>query len=43
MLDVMYDLPSLQGVKKCIVNKETVENKEPPTLIYAEPKKEASA
>ena len=22
MLEVMYDLPSLQGVKKCIVNKE---------------------
>ena len=25
MLDVMYDLPSLQGVKKCVVNKETLE------------------
>jgi len=22
MLDVMYDLPSLQGVKKCVINKE---------------------
>ena len=34
MLDVMYDLPSLAGVKKCIVNKEVIEKKEPPTLIY---------
>jgi ATP-dependent Clp protease ATP-binding subunit ClpX len=43
MLDVMYDLPSLQGVKKCIVNKETVDKKDPPTLIYAETKKEMPA
>jgi ATP-dependent Clp protease ATP-binding subunit ClpX len=38
MLDVMYDLPSMTGVKKCVVNKEVVEKKEPPTLIYARPK-----
>jgi ATP-dependent Clp protease ATP-binding subunit ClpX len=37
MLDVMYDLPSMTGVKKCIVNKEVVEQKEQPTLIYADP------
>jgi len=36
MLDVMYDLPSLQSVKKCIINKEVIEKKEAPTLIYAE-------
>ncbi len=36
MLDVMYDLPSLHGVKKCIVNKEVIDKKEPPTLIYSE-------
>jgi ATP-dependent Clp protease ATP-binding subunit ClpX len=43
MLDVMYDLPSLQGVKKCVVNKEVVEKKEQPTLIYAERPKDQSA
>ncbi|MGA2395345.1 MAG: ATP-dependent Clp protease ATP-binding subunit ClpX, partial [Candidatus Lustribacter sp.] len=43
MLDVMYDLPSLQGVKKCVVNKEVVDKKEQPTLIYADRPKDQSA
>ncbi|HEV3088606.1 MAG TPA: ATP-dependent Clp protease ATP-binding subunit ClpX [Candidatus Elarobacter sp.] len=43
MLDVMYDLPSLQGVKKCVVNKEVVEKREAPTLIFAERPKDQSA
>ncbi|PWI58858.1 ATP-dependent protease ATP-binding subunit ClpX [Sulfoacidibacillus thermotolerans] len=33
MLDVMYDLPSRTDVKKCIVTKETVVNREEPMLI----------
>ena len=40
MLEVMYDLPSLQGVKKCIVNKDVIEKKEAPTSIYHEQKKD---
>src|ERR1700689_1199267 len=43
MLDVMYDLPSLQGVKKCVVNREVVEKKEDPTLIYADKPKDVPA
>jgi ATP-dependent Clp protease ATP-binding subunit ClpX len=43
MLDVMYDLPSLTGVKKCVVNKEVVEKKEQPALIFAERPKDQSA
>jgi ATP-dependent Clp protease ATP-binding subunit ClpX len=43
MLDVMYDLPSLTGVKKCVINKEVVEKKEQPTLIFAERPKDQSA
>ena len=43
MLEVMYDLPSLQGVKKCIVNKDVIEKKEAPTLIYQEQKKDMPA
>jgi ATP-dependent Clp protease ATP-binding subunit ClpX len=43
MLDVMYDLPSLQGVKKCIINKDVIEKKEAPTLIYQEQKKDMPA
>jgi len=43
MLDVMYDLPSLQGVKKCVINKEVIEKKEEPTLIYADRPKDLPA
>ena len=43
MLEVMYDLPSLQGVKKCIVNKDVIEKNEAPTLIYQEQKKDMPA
>jgi len=43
MLDVMYDLPSMQGVKKCVVNKEVVEKREAPALIFADRPKDQSA
>ncbi len=43
MLDIMYDLPSLQGVKKCVINKEVVEKKEQPTLVYADRPKDQTA
>jgi ATP-dependent Clp protease ATP-binding subunit ClpX len=36
MLDVMYDLPSLQGVKKCVINKEVIDKNQEPKLIYAD-------
>ena len=32
MLDVMYDLPSLEEVKECVITKESVQGKEQPTL-----------
>jgi len=34
MLDVMYDLPSLAGLKECIVTKEVIGNRERPILIH---------
>ncbi len=34
MLEVMYDLPSRQDVKKCIITKDTVLNNSEPVLIY---------
>ncbi|MBV8150011.1 MAG: ATP-dependent Clp protease ATP-binding subunit ClpX, partial [Candidatus Eremiobacteraeota bacterium] len=43
MLDVMYDLPSLQGVKKCVITKDVIERREQPTLVYAERAKDQSA
>lgn len=33
MLDVMYEIPSLTGVKECVVNREVVENRERPELV----------
>ncbi len=33
MLDVMYELPSIQGLKECIVTKEVILNRERPILI----------
>merc|ERR1711965_821514 len=33
MLEVMYEIPSREDIKKCIVTKETIEKKIPPTLV----------
>ncbi len=34
MLDVMYDLPSRDNVKECIVSEEVVARTQPPILVY---------
>ncbi len=39
MLDVMYDIPSSNNIEKCIVTKDTVENRTQPTLIINENRK----
>ncbi|HHX18202.1 MAG TPA: ATP-dependent Clp protease ATP-binding subunit ClpX [Clostridium sp.] len=39
MLDVMYEIPSRDDVEKCMINKESVEKKEPPQLTINENKK----
>lgn len=36
MRDVMYEVPSRDDVKKCIITKDTVENDMPPTLVFAD-------
>jgi ATP-dependent Clp protease ATP-binding subunit ClpX len=33
MLDVMYEIPSLNGVKECVVTRAVVENRERPELV----------
>ncbi|HLS90114.1 MAG TPA: ATP-dependent protease ATP-binding subunit ClpX [Limnochordia bacterium] len=46
LLDVMYELPSMSDVKRCIITKETVEGLEKPRLIKVDrkvDKKEESA
>jgi len=35
MLDVMYDIPTMTGVEKCIVNRDAVEGKSKPLLLLA--------
>jgi ATP-dependent Clp protease ATP-binding subunit ClpX len=34
MLDVMYEIPSQEGVRDCLITEETVQNNETPLLIY---------
>jgi ATP-dependent Clp protease ATP-binding subunit ClpX len=41
MLDVMYDIPSRDDVKKCVVTKETVQHAKMPMLILGENEKKA--
>ncbi len=39
MLGVMYDIPSMNNVEKCIINKSVIENSSDPDLIYNENRK----
>lgn len=41
MLDVMYDIPSRDDVKKCVITKDTVKHAKMPMLILGENEKKA--
>lgn len=42
MLDIMYKIPSIPGVKECVIGEEVVLNREEPILLYEQqPKKQA--
>ncbi len=41
LLDIMYDIPSLQGIKECVIGEDVVLNKEAPLLLYEQAKKQA--
>jgi len=41
MLDIMYELPSLENVKECVVSEDVVLNKEDPILLFEQTKKQA--
>ena len=41
MLDIMYELPSIGGVKECVVGEEVIMNQEQPILLFEKPKKQA--
>ena len=35
MMNIMYEIPSLGNVKKCIITPEAVEKTEKPRLVYS--------
>ena len=40
MLDIMYEVPFMSGIKECRVTEEVIVKKDPPILIFEEEKKE---
>ncbi|HME80773.1 MAG TPA: ATP-dependent Clp protease ATP-binding subunit ClpX [Candidatus Eremiobacteraceae bacterium] len=43
MLDIMYDLPSLTNIKKCIISKEVIDGLQQPVLIPGAQQKDVPA
>ena len=41
MLDIMYEIPSVENVKECVISEDVVLNKEDPILLYEQSKKQA--
>lgn len=39
LLDIMYDLPSMENVKECVINEDVVLNHEDPILLFEQIKK----
>ncbi|MDD2388246.1 MAG: ATP-dependent Clp protease ATP-binding subunit ClpX [Desulfobacterales bacterium] len=39
LLDIMYDIPSIDNVKECVIGEDVVLNKEDPILLYEQTKK----
>jgi ATP-dependent Clp protease ATP-binding subunit ClpX len=33
MLEIMYELPSIQGLKECVITREVILNREQPVLV----------
>ena len=41
MLSIMYDIPSIENVKECVISEDVILNKEEPILLYEQKKKQA--
>ncbi len=41
MLDIMYDIPSIENVKECVVGEDVVLHQEAPILLFEQTKKQA--
>jgi ATP-dependent Clp protease ATP-binding subunit ClpX len=42
MLNLMYDLPEMEGLSRCIIDEKAVEGKSEPQFIYAEKEEESA-
>ena len=38
LLDIMYEIPSREDIKKCLITKETIESNGEPTLVLSDRK-----
>ncbi len=41
ILDIMYEIPSRDDIEKCVITRETIENKGEPTLVLSDRKKKS--
>ncbi len=41
MLDIMYDIPSIENVKECVIGEDVILSNEEPILLYEQTKKQA--
>jgi ATP-dependent Clp protease ATP-binding subunit ClpX len=41
MLDIMYDIPSLENVEECVISEDVILKDEEPIIIYGASKKQA--
>jgi ATP-dependent Clp protease ATP-binding subunit ClpX len=41
MMDIMYEIPSIENVKECVIGEDVVLNKEEPILLYEQTQKQA--
>jgi len=41
MLDIMFEIPSIENAKECVIGEDVVLNKEDPILLYEQTKKQA--
>ncbi len=41
MLEIMYEIPSINGVKECVINEEVILNKENPILLFEQSQEQA--
>ena len=41
MLDIMYNIPSIDSVKECVIGEEVILNQEDPILLFEQAKKQA--